>query len=164
MLGSSSALIFLLALPFTHSIYFHVSHGTKRCFLEEMPGQTLFLATYKNPDYKPFGAAGYTDGTAVIIRVLDPSGATVLSRTADVTGKIAFHSTEGGEYQLCFNTNSSYYSGAQKFVRAQHLHWEGRWRFFWGLCSPHPLLSFPFLTPHLFFFFFTPCTPNSAWT
>lgn len=117
MLGSRSALIFLLALPFTHSIYFHVSHGTKRCFLEEMPGQTLFLATYKNPDYKPFGAAGYTDGTAVIIRVLDPSGATVLSRTADVTGKIAFHSTEGGEYQLCFNTNSSYYSGAQKFVR-----------------------------------------------
>ena len=119
MLGSRASLIFLLALPLTHSIYFHVSHGTKRCFLEEMPGQTLFLATYKNPDYKPFGAAGYTDGTAVIIRVLDPSGATVLSRTADVTGKIAFHSTQGGEYQLCFNTNSSYYSGAQKFVRAR---------------------------------------------
>jgi len=112
-------IVYLLIIfaPYVEGIYFYVGQGQKRCFLEEMPGQTLFLATYNNPDYKPFGTPGYTDGTAVIVRVLDPSGGTVLSRTADVSGKIAFHSSIGGEYQLCFNTNSSYFSGSQKFVR-----------------------------------------------
>jgi hypothetical protein len=112
------ALLALLPAP-ARAIYFHVTSGAQRCFLEEMPGQTLFLATYKNPDYKPWGAADYTD-SAVIIRVVDPSGGTVLSRVADVSGKVAFHSTAGGEYQLCFSTNSSRWAAdgsPLKFVR-----------------------------------------------
>ena len=55
----------------------------------------------------------------------------MLSRIADVEGRVAFHSTTGGEYNLCFATNNTRWSGTpQKFVRealkgcsmqAQHL-------------------------------------------
>jgi hypothetical protein len=116
------SLLLLSQLCSVSSIYFHVHQGAQRCFLEEMPGQTLFLATYKNPDYKPWGTPDF-NGNAVVIRVLDPSGAPIFSRVADVSGKVAFHSVAGGEYQLCFNTNGTrYVDGApQKFVRAPPL-------------------------------------------
>lgn len=118
MRGATFVVLLLGLLPEAWSIYFHVTSGAQRCFIEEMPGQTLFLATYKNPDFKPWGEEGFTD-TAVMIRVLDPIGGTVLSRVADVSGKVAFHSTAGGEYQLCFSTNSSKWIDGtpQKFVR-----------------------------------------------
>ena len=123
--SAAAALLALLALclPRAGAIYFHVTAGAQRCFLEEMPGQTLFLATYKNPDYRPWGTPDYTD-TAVVIRVVDPSGNTVLSRLADVSGKVAFHSTAGGEYQLCFSTNSSRWAAdgtPMQFVRSRPL-------------------------------------------
>lgn len=42
----------------------------------------------------------------------------MLTRDADIEGRVAFHSTTGGEYQLCFSTNNTRWSGApQKFVR-----------------------------------------------
>ena len=130
--SAAAALLALLALCArgAGAIYFHVTAGAQRCFLEEMPGQTLFLATYKNPDYRPWGMPDYTD-TAVVIRVVDPSGSTVLSRMADVTGKVAFHSTAGGEYQLCFSTNSTRWTadGApMRFVRGEGQPWgRGGW-------------------------------------
>jgi len=84
-----------------------------------MPGQTLFLASYSNPDYKPWGTPGSTD-VAVFVDVLDPSGQpAVPRRVADTAGKVAFHSTAGGEYKLCFSTNGTRWGGnLQKFVRA----------------------------------------------
>jgi hypothetical protein len=156
-------------LPTVSSIYFHVTQGAQRCFLEEMPGQTLFLATYKNPDFKPWGTPEFSD-TAVVIRVLDPSGGTVLSRVADVSGKVAFHSTAGGEYQLCFTTNSSrWVDGApQKFVRGRlpaALLWRLR-RCFAGRASPAaPSANYQCLPPHSpRMHSFNPPPPLSAWT
>ncbi len=84
-----------------------------------MPGQTLFLATYSNPDFKPWGTPGATD-IAVFVDVLDPSGQPAVPRkVADTAGKVAFHSTAGGEYKMCFSTNGTKWGGdLQKFVRA----------------------------------------------
>ena len=93
------------------------------CFIEEMPGQTLLLATYSNPDFKPWGTPGFAE-VGVFIDVLDPAGQPAIPRrVADTSGKVAFHSTAGGEYKLCFSTNGTRWgtSGAQKFVRAPPL-------------------------------------------
>ena len=111
------SLLFAFAPP-TRALFFTVQQGSQRCFIEEMPGQTLLVATYKNPDFKPFGDSGFTD-TSIAIRVIDPSGTQVLSRIGDTEGRVAFHSTVGGEYQLCFSTNNTRWQGAspQKFVR-----------------------------------------------
>ena len=119
----------LLARPFctaasnTHP-YPQKLHAPSRfgagCFIEEMPGQTLFLATYSNPDFKPWGTPGASD-IAVFVDVLDPSGQPAVPRkVADTAGKVAFHSTAGGEYKMCFSTNGTKWGGdLQKFVRAR---------------------------------------------
>ncbi len=115
---SLSSLLILGCILGVRGLFFNVVQGSSRCFIEEMPGQTLLVATYKNTDFKPFGTPGFSD-TGVLIRVLDPSAKEILSRVADLEGKVAFHSSVGGEYQLCFSTNSSRWSGnaPQKFVR-----------------------------------------------
>ena len=113
-------LFFLLFVQCARGIYFHVAQGAQRCFLEEMPGQTLLLATYSNPDFKPWGTPGFAE-VAVFIDVLDPAGQPAIPRrVADTSGKVAFHSTSGGEYKLCFSTNGTRWgaAAAQKFVRA----------------------------------------------
>jgi hypothetical protein len=123
-------LLFALLPLAADALFFNVQQGQQRCFIEEMPGQTLLVATYKNPDFKPFGTPGFSD-TSVAIRVLDPAGAQVLARVADTEGRIAFHSTVGGEYQLCFSTNNTRWGGSapQKFVsRAAQMQKDARAR------------------------------------
>jgi len=41
------------------------------------------------------------------LNVQDPNQNVVLTKALDVEGKFAFTSAQGGEYQLCFATNSS---------------------------------------------------------
>lgn len=113
-----AALFFALAAGGARALFFNVQQGQSRCFIEEMPGATLLVASYKNPDFKPYGTPGFTE-TGVAIRVVDPAGAPVLQRTADTEGKVSFISSAGGEYQLCFSSNNTRWSGGspQKFVR-----------------------------------------------
>ena len=60
-------LLFALLPLAADALFFNVQQGQQRCFIEEMPGQTLLVATYKNPDFKPFGTPGFSD-TSVAIR------------------------------------------------------------------------------------------------
>ena len=129
------------------------------CFIEEMPGQTLLLATYSNPDFKPWGTPGFAE-VGVFIDVLDPAGQPAIPRrVADTSGKVAFHSTAGGEYKLCFSTNGTRWGtgGAQKFVRAP------------PPCAPLrqcPAAPFALVAAHPLPPPLPPPTPNprSAWT
>jgi len=43
-----------------NALYFFVTEGVQRCFLEEVPGETLIVGHYKNPDFVPFGRADFT--------------------------------------------------------------------------------------------------------
>lgn len=49
----------LLPLP-TEAIYFHIIEGQPKCFIEEVPADTLVVATYKNPDFIEFGKPEFT--------------------------------------------------------------------------------------------------------
>lgn len=45
------ALLACLTLPLPSAgLYFYVTEGQHRCFLEEVPQDTLVVAQYKNPD------------------------------------------------------------------------------------------------------------------
>jgi hypothetical protein len=53
-----AALLAAAASP-AQGLYFYITEGTKRCFIEEVPGETLVMGTYKNPDFIPFGQPGF---------------------------------------------------------------------------------------------------------
>ena len=50
----------LLLLPTAFGLHFYVDQSTPRCFLEEVPPETLIVGEYKNPDFVVFGSPGFT--------------------------------------------------------------------------------------------------------
>jgi hypothetical protein len=50
----------LLSLHPAHSLYFFITDGQQRCFIEEVPAETLIVGTYKSPDFVPFGRTDFT--------------------------------------------------------------------------------------------------------
>ena len=45
----------------TNALFFYVVEGQQRCFIEEVPADTLVLSSYQNPDFKPYGDPGFTE-------------------------------------------------------------------------------------------------------
>jgi len=50
----------LLSLHPAHGLYFFITDGQQRCFIEEVPAETLIVGTYKSPDFVPFGRTDFT--------------------------------------------------------------------------------------------------------
>lgn len=54
---SSSVLIFISFISLTEALYFYVT-DQPRCFIEEVPSETLVVGSYKNPDFIEWGTTG----------------------------------------------------------------------------------------------------------
>ena len=126
------------------ALYFYVSEGAPRCFIEDVPPETLVVGTYKNPDLVTFGSPGFTGVVSLLgwlghrwgfgrhnrcaslshsllqglrAEVKDPQGYPLTSKQLDTQGRFAFTTTVGGEYQLCFSANSTRWFGQPKKFR-----------------------------------------------
>lgn len=97
-------------------LYLLLDEGKQRCFLSEIPKDTLVLSNYNcvpensGPDGPP------AQGLGIKVTVTDPEGVLFMSREMNPSGRFAFNSALGGEYKLCFQTNTSRWFGRQKTV------------------------------------------------
>ena len=66
------------------ALHFYVSPENPRCFLEEVPAETLVVGEYKNPDFVVWGSPSFT-GSGVKYEVKDPSGAIIKGSGCDGT-------------------------------------------------------------------------------
>ena len=97
----------LLVAP-ANSLYFLVTQGVKRCFLEEVPAHTVVVGVYQNPEID-------TDGTldkcgkpmGITITVLQDSAKVILQENAAVDGRFAFTSEEEGVFEICMEVNQT---------------------------------------------------------
>jgi len=55
---AATAAVASLARP-ASALYFYVAEGAQRCFIEEVPSDTLVVGTYSNPDFWPFGQPNF---------------------------------------------------------------------------------------------------------
>lgn len=53
-----------------------------------------------------------THGSGLLVEASDPSENVVLAKTTDLIGRFAFTAPVGGEYALCFKTNTSNWFGS----------------------------------------------------
>lgn len=53
-----------------NALFFYVVEGQQRCFIEEVPADTLVISTYQNPDFKPYGDPGFTETVCGRERIL----------------------------------------------------------------------------------------------
>lgn len=60
MMIRRKACLLAALLQLASALYFYLPEGSSKCFLEEVPPDTLFVGNYKNPDFVPFGSPGFT--------------------------------------------------------------------------------------------------------
>lgn len=104
-------------------IYFNVQEGTERCFIEEVPADTLVLAAYKNIEWDHMVQATPEETTALIFTVKSPPGEVMTTHIATKEGRFAFTSIQGGEHQVCLNTNTTSWFGTTRNFKV-HLNFE----------------------------------------
>jgi len=113
------ALICLLGAA--DAIYFVLEEGQTRCFLEEIPKDTLILAKYKGEDGDSLNAYNQKGNTKLTslglqVKVSDPDENIALERGLQPEGRFAFTSQVSGEYKICFTTNSTRWFGTKQKV------------------------------------------------
>ncbi|VDO85991.1 unnamed protein product [Heligmosomoides polygyrus] len=111
-----SRLLFLLsALVSCHALYFHIAETEKKCFIEEIPDETMVIGNYKVQLYDP-NTKGYGDypNIGMHVEVKDPEDKVILSKLYTSEGKFTFTSHLPGEHVICLYSNSTaWFSGAQ---------------------------------------------------
>ena len=103
------ACVFLsLVVAPANSLYFLVTQGVKRCFLEEVPAHTVVVGVYQNPEIDTDGTLDkYGKPMGITITVLQDSSKVILQENAGVDGRFAFTSEEEGVFEICMEVNQT---------------------------------------------------------
>ncbi|KAI6189470.1 Transmembrane emp24 domain-containing protein eca [Aphelenchoides bicaudatus] len=111
---SHLVLFALLVLP-ASSLYFHIAETERKCFIEEIPDETMVIGNYKVQLYDP-NTKGYGDypNIGMHVEVKDPDEKVILSKLYTYEGRFTFTSHTPGEHLICLYSNSTaWFSGAQ---------------------------------------------------
>lgn len=137
----------LLALiPSASALYFHLGETEKKCFMEEIPDETMVVGK-SNVLY--YDARNWLDGAnsgrsigkykvefldvnsnqyvqvppgmGMHVEVKDPDQKLIMGRTYGAEGKFTFTSHTPGEHTMCLSTNSSRWFGGSSLVRPASL-------------------------------------------
>ncbi|KAJ8254976.1 hypothetical protein GJAV_G00199510 [Gymnothorax javanicus] len=104
-----SVLLFNILYSLTSALYFHIGETEKKCFIEEIPDETMITGNYhtqlydkRKEEYLPD-----TQGLGMFVEVKDPDEKVILSRQYGSEGRFMFTSRTPGEHQICLHSNSS---------------------------------------------------------
>ncbi|KJE94334.1 hypothetical protein CAOG_04993 [Capsaspora owczarzaki ATCC 30864] len=96
------------------ALYFLVSESDRKCFLEELPSDTVVKVKYELEAYdeelERFMPSP-TTGLHFIIR--DPSKNIIMQKDYGAAGTVSFTSHEPGEHTICLSTNTTRYFGGK---------------------------------------------------
>jgi len=105
-------LLFSSLLMTTRALYFHMGETEKKCFVEEIPDETMITGKYRTQlfdettsDYMPS-----SPGIGMHVEVKDPDQKIVLSKFYAEEGRFTFTSHTPGEHSICLHTNSTRWS------------------------------------------------------
>ncbi|XP_043938168.1 transmembrane emp24 domain-containing protein 4 [Protopterus annectens] len=90
-------------------LYFHIGETEKKCFIEEIPDETMVIGNYRTQlwDKQSESFLPSTPGLGMHVEVKDPDGKIILSRQYGSEGRFTFTSHTPGEHQICLHSNSS---------------------------------------------------------
>ena len=114
-------LLLLQVLSRLDGLYFHIAETERKCFIEEIPDETLVIGKYKVELFDP-NSNSYmpsTPGIGMHVEVKDPDEKIVLSKLYTSEGRFTFTSHSPGEHVICLYSNSTAWFGGQKLVRSE---------------------------------------------
>ncbi|CAB1325000.1 unnamed protein product [Coregonus sp. 'balchen'] len=104
-----SVLLLNVYYTFVSSLYFHIGETEKKCFIEEIPDETMIIGNYRTQlyDKQKEEYLPATQGLGMFVEVKDPDEKVILSRQYGSEGRFTFTSHTPGEHQICLHSNSS---------------------------------------------------------
>jgi p24 family protein alpha len=115
---TTAVLIFSLSslLSFSSALYFHIKETETKCFIEEVPDQTLVVGKYRVEifDKSQNQFVPTVTGLGMHVEVKDPEGKMVMSRAYSAEGRFTFTSHAAGEHTICLHSNSTAWFGGGK--------------------------------------------------
>ncbi|XP_076345865.1 transmembrane emp24 domain-containing protein eca-like [Tachypleus tridentatus] len=113
-------LVFLVSvsclLYIVDGLYFHITETERKCFIEEIPDETMVVGNYKCQLYDPKtgGFMPSSPGIGMHVEVRDPDDKVMLSKVYSSEGHFAFTSHVPGEHVICLYSNTTkWFSGSQ---------------------------------------------------
>ncbi|KAL3864059.1 hypothetical protein ACJMK2_005768 [Sinanodonta woodiana] len=104
-----TSFILIICLSAASALYFHIGETEKKCFIEEIPDETMVVGRYKvlifdknSNDYVPT-----VHGLGMHVEIKDPEDKMILSRTYAADGRFTFTSHSAGEHVICLHSNST---------------------------------------------------------
>ena len=110
------SLLLMAMLPLATPLYFHIGETERKCFIEEIPDETMVIGNYKVQLYDPRtnGFAPSSQGIGMHVEIRDPDDKIILSKVYSSEGRWTFTSHTPGEHVICLYTNSTkWFSGTQ---------------------------------------------------
>mmetsp|Transcript_10222 Transcript_10222/g.17177 ORF Transcript_10222/g.17177 Transcript_10222/m.17177 type:complete len:213 (-) Transcript_10222:87-725(-) len=109
-------LLSCLLASLVSAVYIDLNEAGTWCFLEEVPKDTLILAKWKTtPSDKIHPESAAQIG--IVLSITDPEQFSFFERTFALTSRFAFTSARGGEYRLCFGTNTTTWFGTGQALK-----------------------------------------------
>ncbi|XP_076460372.1 transmembrane emp24 domain-containing protein eca-like isoform X3 [Babylonia areolata] len=101
--------VFCSTIVAASALYFHIGETERKCFIEELPDETMVVGNYKvemfDKNINDFVPTMH--GLGMHVEVRDPDDKVVLSRTYAAEGRFTFTSHSAGEHIICLNSNST---------------------------------------------------------
>eukprot|EP00128_Syssomonas_multiformis_P011040 Colp12_sorted_trinity150504_noHs@27860 len=101
--------VFALVLCTVNALHFEIKEGEVKCFIEEVPEDTLIVGIYKTEVYDQVDAAfePVEADTGIHVLVKDPEQDEVVDKDFAGSGRFTFTSQQPGEHEICLSTNTS---------------------------------------------------------
>jgi len=105
-------------ITISQSLFFHISETERKCFIEEIPDDTLVIGKYKVElhDERTNSYLPSSPGIGMHVEIKDPDDKIVLSKLYTSEGRFSFTSHTPGEHIICLYSNSTAWFGGQKLV------------------------------------------------
>lgn len=110
------AVVLLAAVlpPGASGLYFHIQEAETKCFIEEVPDETMIVGKYKTQAQNPDGSYMQSSpGFGIHVEVTDPNDDLIMSKDYEAEGRFVFTSHEPGEHTICMHTNSTRWFGGR---------------------------------------------------
>jgi len=103
----SSLLCILFAAATVNALHFYLDANQKRCFIEELPTDTVVEGKYHALEWQEDKQLYLTNpDLGIIVEVVESeSGDVVVKTTGPPDGKFTFTSHDAGDHSICLSTN-----------------------------------------------------------
>ncbi|ORX47236.1 hypothetical protein DM01DRAFT_1339256 [Hesseltinella vesiculosa] len=98
-----------ILVSMTEALYFYLEGSEKKCFLEELPKETMVIGSFHAEQFNEQINRWVSEPTLKIQVTVEelPQGNIVVDRQLGALGKFTFTSAESGDHHICLSTISS---------------------------------------------------------